>query len=43
MGRAEPEVPSIAVPLAAQRELQHEKARDADPGLEHDSGLGWEL
>jgi hypothetical protein len=43
VGRAEPEVPSIALPLAAQRELEHEKAREANLGLEHDSGLGWEL
>ena len=43
MGRAEPEVPSIALPLAAQRALEHETAREADPGLEHDSRLGWEL
>jgi conjugative relaxase-like TrwC/TraI family protein len=43
VGRSEPEIPSIALPLAAQRALEHETARDADPGLEHDSGLGWEL
>jgi conjugative relaxase-like TrwC/TraI family protein len=43
VGRAEPEVPSIAVPLAAQRELEREKEREASPGLERDNHPGWEM
>jgi hypothetical protein len=43
VGRAEPEVPSIAVPLAAQRELEREKEREASSGLERDNHPGWEM
>ena len=43
VGRAEPEVPSIAVPLVAQRELEREKEREASSGLERDNHPGWEM
>jgi conjugative relaxase-like TrwC/TraI family protein len=43
VGRTEPEVPSIAVPLAVQRNLERETDRTTSPGLERDSDLGWEL
>jgi conjugative relaxase-like TrwC/TraI family protein len=39
VGRAEPEVPSIALPLAPQRETEREIAQAA-PGLERDSSPG---
>jgi hypothetical protein len=40
VGRSEPEAPSIAVPLAAQRSLERETDRHASPGLERDSDPG---
>ncbi|MGH2862766.1 MAG: hypothetical protein ACRDLT_14860 [Solirubrobacteraceae bacterium] len=43
VGRAEPEVPSIAMPLASQRNLERATDRDARPGLVRDSDPGWEL
>jgi conjugative relaxase-like TrwC/TraI family protein len=42
VGRSEPEVPSIAVPLAPQRKIEHE-ADQATPRLERDSSPEWEI
>ena len=43
VGRTEPEVPSIAIPLARQREVERELDREAGRGLEQNGYPGWEL
>lgn len=43
VGRTEPEVPSIAIPIAAQRDLARETDQATSHGLERDSDLGWNI
>jgi hypothetical protein len=43
VGRADPEVPAIALPLADQRSLEREADREAKSGSERDMDIGWEL
>ena len=43
VGRTEPEIPSIAIPLAPDRSLEHDLDHSAGGGRGRDDELGWEI